>query len=184
MKRFLPFIPLAIAAGIGLAVWWGLTSDRDPNAIPSVLIDQAVPEFTLPPIEATGTPSLQTSDLTAASEPILVNLFASWCLPCRAEHAVLIRLTKEEDVLLAGINYKDKPESAAKWLAELGNPYWRIGSDISGRAGIEWGVSGVPETFVIGPEGKIRYRHVGAISSEADIDKVRRALAAARDINR
>lgn len=183
MKRLLPLLPLCIAAVIGAAGWWGLTSDRDSSAIPSVLIDQPVPDFALPAIDGTGTPELATKDLQNNEEPILVNVFASWCLPCRAEHAILVRLAREENIRLAGINYKDKPEAASKWLAELGNPYWRIGSDISGRVGIEWGVSGVPETFVIGRGGKIRFRHVGAISNYEDLEKVRRALTAAREQN-
>ncbi len=89
-------------------------------------------------------------------------------------------MVREEDLNLVGINYKDKPATAAKWLAELGNPYHRIGSDQTGRAGIEWGISGVPETFIVGPGGKVIFRYVGPISSDVAIGKIREALAAAR----
>lgn len=163
MKRVLAFLPLVLAALIGAFAWWGLTSGRDPNAIPSVLISQPVPEFELPPIEGVDTPGLSQSDLREAGEITVVNFFASWCLPCRAEHGVLTRMADEQGIRLVGVNYKDKPEDAAAWLDELGNPYLRIGSDQSGRAGIEWGLSGVPETFVIDASGVIRHREVGPV---------------------
>ncbi|AXI47196.1 DsbE family thiol:disulfide interchange protein [Sulfitobacter sp. SK012] len=180
MKKLLSLLPLCAAIGIGIAGWWGLNPNRDPGAIPSVLIDKPVPVFELSDVAGTGTPGLATQDLLMSQEPILVNVFASWCLPCRAEHAVLARMVREEDLNLVGINYKDKPATAAKWLAELGNPYSRIGSDQTGRAGIEWGISGVPETFIVGPGGKVIFRHVGPISSDAALAKIRGALAVAR----
>ncbi|MEY8120678.1 DsbE family thiol:disulfide interchange protein [Falsihalocynthiibacter sp. CO-5D18] len=172
-------LPLCAAVGIGVAGWWGLNSDRDPNAIPSVLINKPVPEFELPAILGAETPGLATQDFGNNQEPILVNFFASWCVPCRAEHAVLTRMVRDDNLNLVGINYKDKPAMAAKWLAELGNPYGRIGSDQTGRAGIEWGISGVPETFVVGSDGKVLFRYVGPISSDAALEKIREALAVA-----
>jgi cytochrome c biogenesis protein CcmG/thiol:disulfide interchange protein DsbE len=99
----------------------------------------------------------------------LVNVFASWCAPCRAEHKVLNALAKSQRVPIYGINYKDRTEAARAWLAELGNPYTRIGAD-SGRVGIEWGVYGVPETFVVDRQGRIRYKHVGPLT-QADLDR-------------
>lgn len=163
MRRVFAFLPLLVAALIGGFAWWGLTSGRDPNAIPSVLISQPVPAFELPPIEGLETPGLSQTDLQQAGAVTVVNFFASWCLPCRAEHGVLTRMAEEQGIRLVGVNYKDKPEDAAGWLDELGNPYLRIGSDLSGRAGIEWGLSGVPETFVIDATGVIRHREVGPV---------------------
>jgi len=93
----------------------------------------------------------------------LLNVFASWCGPCRAEHPILTRLAEEDGITLIGINYKDKPEAAAQWLEELGNPYVAIGSDYSGRAGIDLGISGVPETFIIDADGIIRHRFAGPV---------------------
>ena len=139
MKRLLLILPLLIAAGIGAFSWWGLASDRDPKGIPSVLISQPAPEFDLPPIPDFDVPGLATADLKAGGPPVLVNFFASWCVPCKAEHAVLTRLVKDKGVILYGINYKDKAEDARDWLGELGNPYARIGFDLRGRGGIEWG---------------------------------------------
>ena len=99
----------------------------------------------------------------------LVNVFASWCAPCRVEHPVLNALSRSNRVPIYGINYKDRPEAARSWLAELGNPYIRIGAD-DGRVGIEWGVYGVPETFVVDREGRIRYKHVGPLTRD-DIER-------------
>jgi cytochrome c biogenesis protein CcmG/thiol:disulfide interchange protein DsbE len=183
MKRFLIVLPLIAAIVIGLAGWWGLNPDRDPNAIPSALIGKSVPVFDLPAITGIETPGLASQDLMSSHAPILVNVFASWCVPCRAEHAVLTRMVREEDIPLVGINYKDKPAAAAAWLAELGNPYHRIGADENGRAGIEWGISGVPETFIVNTQGVVVFRYVGPISSDVSLDKIRRALAQARQDN-
>jgi cytochrome c biogenesis protein CcmG/thiol:disulfide interchange protein DsbE len=179
MKFLLSVIPLLIALGIGGAAWWGLNPDRDPNAVPSVLIGQPVPMFDLPAIETTGSPGLATVDLQQSDGPILVNVFASWCVPCRAEHAVLSRMVREANLTLMGINYKDKPDDAANWLDELGNPYERIGADETGRAGIEWGISGVPETFIVDTQGNIVFRYVGPIYTDAALAAVRLALVEA-----
>ncbi|MGE0725253.1 MAG: DsbE family thiol:disulfide interchange protein, partial [Alphaproteobacteria bacterium] len=100
-----------------------------------------------------------------------VNVIASWCVPCRAEHPLLNRLAKEQGVLVYGINHKDKPADARRFLDQLGNPYRRIGVDADGRASIEWGVYGVPETFVIDRAGRVRYRHVGALGPQ-DFDPI------------
>ncbi len=108
-----------------------------------------------------------------------MNVFASWCVPCRAEHGVLTGLVENDGLRLFGINYKDKPKDATKWLAELGNPYERIGSDLNGRVGIEWGLSGVPETFIVGPNGTVLYRYVGPVVGDEAISKFREALVQA-----
>ncbi len=161
LAYFIPVIVFGVIAGYFL---WGLDPDRDPREIPSVMIDQPVPEFDLAPIEGMEGPGLATADLRNG-QVTLVNFFASWCLPCLAEHPILIELVERDGVRLVGINYKNEPQEARAWLAELGNPYARIGADTSGRVGIEWGVYGLPETFVIDKQGRIRYRHVGPIDA-------------------
>ena len=176
MKRLLAFAPLIIAAIFGGFFVWGLNPDRDPNEIPSVLISQPVPEFTLEKIAGLETASFSEADLEKLDKPIIVNLFASWCVPCRAEHTVLTNLVERDGARLFGINYKDKPEDAVNWLEELGNPYERIGSDLNGRAGIEWGISGVPETFIISEKGTVLYRYVGPVVGKEAEQKFRTAL--------
>lgn len=180
MQRILVLLPILVVIVLGGFFLWGLNPERDPNAIPSALVSKQAPTFDLGPIDGVESPGLKTADLSAAGEPVVINVFASWCVPCRAEHKVLTRLTRQEGFPLYGINYKDKPEDARKWLAELGNPYGRIGSDETGRAGIEWGISGVPETFVVDASGKVVWRYVGPIATEQSQDDLRAALAAAR----
>ncbi|MDO6729374.1 DsbE family thiol:disulfide interchange protein [Marinovum sp. 2_MG-2023] len=180
MQRVLVMLPVAVVIVIGGFFLWGLNPDRDPNAIPSALVSHPAPAFELEAVDGVDVPGLKTADLAAAGEPVLVNVFASWCVPCRAEHKVLTRLAASEGFPLFGINYKDKPEAARDWLNELGNPYQRIGSDLSGRAGIEWGISGVPESFLVNAEGTVVWRYVGPIASAQAQDELRDALAAAR----
>ncbi len=139
---------------------------KDIRELPSALIDKPAPEFELPPIDGDGK-GLSSADL--AGRVSLVNVFASWCPPCRIEHPILMRL-KEEGVVVFGINYKDKPADARAFLARLGNPYRAIGADRTGRAVIDWGVYGYPETFIVDQAGRIRYRHVGPIMPY-DLDK-------------
>ncbi|WP_424966253.1 DsbE family thiol:disulfide interchange protein [Dinoroseobacter sp. S375] len=180
MRRVLVALPVLIVLVLGAFFWWGLNPDRDPNAIPSVLIDAQAPQFDLGGIPGVDTPGLATADLSGSDSPLVVNVFASWCVPCKAEHTVLTRMARDEDMRLLGINYKDKPEDAARWLAELGNPYERIGADLNGRTGIEWGISGVPETFVIDANGIVVYRFVGPILTPDDVEQMRGALELAR----
>lgn len=179
--RWLAFAPLLIAAVIGGFFLWGLDPDRDPNAIPSVLISQPAPAFDLEAVAGLDMPGLERADLVGNEGPVIVNVFASWCVPCRAEHAVLTALVEQEGRTLFGINYKDKPEDAVRWLNELGNPYARIGSDLSGRAGIEWGISGVPETFIVAPDGTVLYRYVGPVVGDDAVQTFRAALRDAED---
>jgi cytochrome c biogenesis protein CcmG/thiol:disulfide interchange protein DsbE len=174
--RWLAFAPLLIAIVIGGFFLWGLDPDRDPNAIPSVLISQPAPAFDLEAVDGLDTLGLSRADLVENEGPVIVNVFASWCVPCRAEHAVLTALVEQEGQTLFGINYKDKPEDAVRWLNDLGNPYARIGSDLSGRAGIEWGISGVPETFIVAPDGTVLYRYVGPVVGEDAVETFRAAL--------
>lgn len=184
MARVLAFLPFLIAVVFGGFFLWGLNPDRNPNEVPSVLISQPAPEFDLEPVAGIDTPGLSRSDLIGNETPVVVNVFASWCVPCRAEHAVLTSLAERDGIRLFGINYKDKPEDAARWLSNLGNPYSRIGSDLSGRAGIEWGISGVPETFIVGTDGTVLYRYVGPVVGDDAISKFREALVQAGALNR
>lgn len=163
-KRALFLLPLLLFLGIAAYLLWALNPNRNPSEVPSVLIDKPVPQFSLPPIAGVDRPGLDTGDLQQGKVS-LVNVFASWCVPCRAEHPLLMRLAEHDGTVLYGINYKDEPAAAREWLGNLGNPYARIGADQSGRAAIEWGVYGVPETFVVDRDGTIRYRHVGPIHS-------------------
>lgn len=174
LRIVLGALPLVIFLAAAAVFLWGLDPERDPSEIPSALIGQPAPEFELGPIPGSSTPGLARADLVG-EEPALVNVFASWCLPCRAEHAVLTDLAAE-GVRLLGINYKDEPKDALAYLEELGNPYERIGADPTGRAGIDWGISGVPETFVVDRDGRVVYRHVGPISAKQVESKIRPAL--------
>ncbi len=178
MKRALAFLPVIIVAIIGAFAYWGLQGGRNPAEIPSALISQPVPEFALEGIEGVASPGLATSDLKTGALT-LVNVFASWCVPCRAEHAVLTRMTAQQNLRLVGINYKDRADAARDWLEELGNPYVAIGHDFTGRAGIEWGVTGVPETFIIDGDGTIVHRFVGPVVGDGE-RRFQEALGAAK----
>ena len=166
VRRLVYLVPALLFALV--AVWLLAGLDRDPRALPSQLIDKPAPAFDLPPLDAIA-PGLKTADLQG--EVSLVNVFASWCVPCRAEHPLLTRLAAEKGVVIHAINHKDKPADARRFLDQLGNPYKRIGVDADGRASIEWGVYGVPETFVVDRAGRVRYRHVGALGPQ-DFDPV------------
>ena len=159
------FLFVALAAALGVQLLTG-----DPGEVPSALIDKPVPEFALPPVqgfeEAGG---FATADL-GNGEIALVNIFASWCGPCRVEHPLFMALAEAGTVPLYGINYKDTPDDAERWLGRLGNPYTLMGADLDGRTGIDWGVYGVPETFVVDGAGRIRHRHVGVLSRH-DLDE-------------
>jgi cytochrome c biogenesis protein CcmG/thiol:disulfide interchange protein DsbE len=159
-------LPALVFFGLALVFLIGL--GRDPAIVPSALIDRPVPSFELPALLA-AKPGFASADLGGKLK--LVNVFASWCVPCRAEHPQLMRLERE-GVELYGINYKDEPDAARQWLASLGDPYARIGADRNGRVGIDWGVYGVPETFLVDGKGVIRYKHVGPITPEALNDTI------------
>ncbi|MEX2647909.1 MAG: DsbE family thiol:disulfide interchange protein [Alphaproteobacteria bacterium] len=150
------FLVLALAFGIGLT--------RDPSVIPSVLVGKPVPAFDLPPVKG-RTLGLSSADLVG--EVSLVNVFASWCTACRIEHPLFMRLRREGVVPIHGLNYKDDPNAAARWLDTLGDPYTRTGADLNGRVSIDWGVYGVPETFIVDAAGRIRFKHVGPVTPEA-----------------
>jgi cytochrome c biogenesis protein CcmG/thiol:disulfide interchange protein DsbE len=148
-------------AALVLVLAWAL--NRDPHRIPSALIGQSVPQFTLPPVKGRML-GLSSADLTG--EVSLVNVFASWCVECGAEHHLLLRMKNDAVVPIHGLNYKDPPNDAARWLDTFGDPYTRTGADLNGRAAIDWGVYGVPETFVISRDGRIAYKQIGPLSQE------------------
>lgn len=152
-------LPLVLFLGIAIILGTGLT--LDPQKVPSPLIGKPVPQFELPPVQG-RTLGLSTDNLKG--EVSLVNVFASWCTACRQEHPLLMALSRQNKVPIYGLNYKDEPPDAADWLNALGDPYTRTGADIDGRVGIDWGVYGVPETFVVNKEGRIVYKHIGPIS--------------------
>lgn len=163
-RNWLALLPLILFLGLAAIFLTQLISGRDNQAVPSALIGQPAPVTNLPPIEALSSiPGITPEDFKG--KVTILNVFASWCGPCRDEHPALMQLAKDTRFQLIGLNYKDKQANAAGFLAELGNPFAKIGSDESGRAGIDWGVYGVPETFVIGPDGVIRYKHVGPLDA-------------------
>jgi cytochrome c biogenesis protein CcmG, thiol:disulfide interchange protein DsbE len=171
-KRKLPvlvLLPVVLFAALAALFLFQLTLGHDPSTIPSALIGKPVPDADLP-----GVP-----ELTRAGQPVpgfakadllgkvsVVNVFASWCVPCRQEHPFLEDLATHDGFQLIGINYKDKPENARRFLGSLGNPYERVGADDAGRAAIDWGVYGVPETFIVDDKGVIRYKFIGPLSAK------------------
>ena len=158
-RRWLALLPLLVfmaLAGVFLAQ---LLSGRDNSTVPSALIGQPAPATPLPPLEGVDLPGFEPQAL--AGRVTLVNVWASWCVPCRQEHPVLMELARQGRVDIVGFNYKDKPENARRFLAELGNPYTALGTDESGRVAIDWGVYGIPETFLVGKDGAIAWKHVG-----------------------
>lgn len=160
-SRLALFGPAAIFLGVIVAFFFGL--GRDLETLPSTLIGKPVPEFSLPPVKG-RTLGLATGDLYG--EVSLVNAFASWCVACREEHPVFMKLKESGAVPLHGINYKDKPDNAARWLDQMGDPYARTGADLNGRVAIDWGVYGVPETFLVDAQGRIVFKQVGPVTPE------------------
>ena len=156
-------LPYLIFLLILLIFFYLLLIERNPSKIPSALLNENVPLF--------ETESLLKNEKFVSSEifgnqTITVNFFATWCKPCRDEHEYIIRFANQKNLKVVGINYKDKPELAIEWLKNLGNPYSNIGLDRNGKIAINWGVYGIPETFVINSNGIIKYRHIGAVTEK------------------
>ncbi len=160
-KRLVYLAPVAVFLALAVVFAWGLTSDL--REIPSALIGKPVPQFSLPPVKGR---TLSLSSANLHGEVSLVNVFASWCVECRLEHPLIMQLKSQGIVTIDGLNYKDRPDDAARWLDTLGDPYTRTGADTDGRVGIDWGVYGVPETFVISKDGRIADKQIGPLSAE------------------
>lgn len=160
MRRLIAILPVAAFVIVLVGFMVGLR--RDPSILPSMLIGKPLPAFALPPVKPMAA-GLSSAELVG--EPRLLNVFASWCGPCREEHPVLLQL-KAQGVTIDGLDWKEEADAGARWLDENGDPYAKAGNDRTGRAGIDMGVSGVPETFVIDRKGRVRYRQVGAITPQ------------------
>ncbi|TVR07981.1 MAG: DsbE family thiol:disulfide interchange protein [Salinarimonadaceae bacterium] len=170
--RFVFILPVVLFLGLAGVFFARLYGD-DPSMVPSVLINRPAPEFALAPLEGLRGPDgpvpgfgreelvLADDDPTRVS---VVNVWASWCVPCRDEHPVLMRLAQDGEVQVMGINYKDATENARRFLGALGNPFAAVGVDPNGRSAIDWGVYGVPETFIVDAQGVIRHKHIGQIT--------------------
>ncbi|HUE62841.1 MAG TPA: DsbE family thiol:disulfide interchange protein [Rhizomicrobium sp.] len=159
MKRLLFLLPAALFAAVIGAFILGLR--HDPSHITSVLIDKPLPEFALPAVR--NNQGLASADFKG--EPMLLNVFASWCVSCRVEHGLLLAL-KQQGVVIQGLDWKDEASDGARYLAENGDPYIKAGNDASGRTGIDLGVAGVPETFVVDGRGRVRYKFIGPIDAD------------------
>ncbi|HEU4478404.1 MAG TPA: DsbE family thiol:disulfide interchange protein [Pyrinomonadaceae bacterium] len=174
MNRFV--LPLALF--VGLVVFLAIGLGRDPHEVPSPLINKPAPAFQLPQLhESTKTFSAQEM----RGKVWLLNVWASWCVSCREEHPLLLDFARSGEVPLYGLNYKDQRNDAIAWLDELGNPYLVSAVDLDGRVGIDYGVYGAPETYLIDREGVIRFKHVGPLTPDVIQGKV---LPLARDLNK
>ncbi|OFZ69327.1 MAG: thiol:disulfide interchange protein [Betaproteobacteria bacterium RBG_16_58_11] len=165
MLRFL--VPFALF--VALIIFFAIGLNRDPREIPSPLINQAAPAFTLQQLQA---PAKQFSPADMRGQVWLLNVWASWCVSCRDEHPVLVDLAKRNLVPIVGLNYKDQRPDALQWLAQFGNPYVLSVTDFDGRIGIDYGVYGVPETYVIDKQGVIRMKHIGPVTPQVLQDKI------------
>ena len=181
---FLMLLPLFVFLGLAALFWLRLGSG-DPSKIPSALIGRPAPQTVLPPLDGLaidGKPVPGINPAAFAGKVSIVNVWASWCVPCHDEAPLLTTLGRDKRLQLVGINYKDAPDNARRFLGRYGNPFGVVGVDGNGRAAIEWGVYGVPETFIVGRDGAIAYKLVGPITPDnvdtvlkAEIEKALRA---------
>lgn len=180
-RGLIVLLPLAIFLTLAGVFLTQLLSGRDISAVPSALLGEPAPKTGLPPLEGISLPGIDTEQF--ADKVTLLNVFASWCAPCREEHPVLMALAQDDRFRIVGLNYKDKPENARRFLGDLGNPYDAVGTDEAGRSAIDWGVYGVPETFLIGKDGKIAFKHVGPLTVQSVqatlLPQIEKALGAA-----
>ncbi len=180
------FLPLILFAVLAAIFAFQLASGRDESVIPSALIGKPAPNLTLPAVsglQRDGQPVPGLDPAGFKGQITLLNVFGSWCVPCRVEHPLLMQLAQDKRFRLAGLNYKDKNENALGFLSDLGNPYATVGADTNGRAAIEWGVYGVPETFLIGRDGIVAYKHVGPLTTESIRNDLMPAVEAALQAN-
>ncbi len=174
------FLPLVVFAVLAIFFYMQLVSGRDASEVPSVLIGTKAPSLDLPPLEGLSRDGAQVPALTDAEiggKLALVNVFASWCVPCRQEHPFLLELSKDPRIEVVAINYKDKTENALRFLGELGNPYAAVGTDPRGQASIDWGVYGIPETYLVGPDGTILFKQIGPFTQEVIEEKLEPLIA-------
>ncbi len=172
--RLVDLVPLALFGALAALFMVRLLGPTDHSILPSVLIGHQAPLTNLPPVaglvrDGQPVPGLANADF--AGQVTVLNVWASWCVPCHDEAPLLVKLAEDKRIRVVGINYKDQPDNARRFLGRYGNPYAASGADVSGRTSIEWGVYGVPENFIIGRDGKIAYKLVGPITS-ANIDTV------------
>jgi cytochrome c biogenesis protein CcmG/thiol:disulfide interchange protein DsbE len=163
MKKKIFLFPLITFSIILFIFFYLLLIERNPSEIPSNLIDKDIPKFKSESLIKSGE---YISQENFKNKITLVNFFASWCKPCRDEHKYIKLLANNENIQIIGINYKDNPKKAKAWLAEVGNPYLYIGTDKKGNFAIDWGVYGIPETFIVNSKSIIKYRHVGPITKK------------------
>ena len=168
-RLLIALLPLAvflvIAGTAGKMLYEQDVHGKDISEIPSALIGTVAPTLALPPLEGSERPALTTAEISGRLT--LVNVFASWCIPCRDEHPFLMQLAEDDRINLVGINYKDRTENALRFLGELGNPFSAIGVDPNGKAAIDWGVYGIPETYLVAPDGTILYKKVGPFDTRS-----------------
>jgi cytochrome c biogenesis protein CcmG/thiol:disulfide interchange protein DsbE len=167
-RRLVVLLPLALFLALAALFFYRLGAG-DPSKLPSALIGRPVPDTPLPPVaglvrDGTPVPGIASADFKDAVT--VVNVWASWCVPCHDEAPLLMTLAEDKRIRIVGINYKDQPENARRFIGRYGDPFAAVGADVSGRAAIDWGVYGVPETFVIGRDGRIAFKLVGPISPE------------------
>ncbi|MCC8933178.1 DsbE family thiol:disulfide interchange protein [Rhizobium sp. 'Codium 1'] len=158
-------LPLLLFAGLAAIFMTQLQSGRDVSEIPSALLGTKAPALQLAGLDGSERPALTSAVISG--KLTLVNVFASWCVPCRQEHPMLLELSKDPRVNVVGINYKDRNDNALRFLGELGNPYAAIGVDPNGKAAIDWGVYGIPESYLVGSDGTILYKKVGPFDPES-----------------
>ena len=163
MKKKLLIIPSLLFLLILVTFFYLLIIERNPSEIPSNLLNKNVPNFE---VESLLKKERFISSKEFGNEIMLVNFFATWCLPCRDEHIYIKRFSDEKEIRVIGINYKDNPKKAIQWLKGMGNPYSNVPIDKYGRIAIDWGVYGIPETFIISSKGIIKYRHVGPVTKK------------------
>jgi len=174
MKRLLPFFVFVLLCGLlGFGIWWN--THHEMNEVPSPLVGKTAPEFTLPLLYE-PTKSLGRKDLLG--QPYLLNVFGSWCPTCQDEHPFLMREGKSLGIRLIGLDWKDQPEAAKRWLQQFGNPYQTIIVDEDGHAGIDFGVYGAPETFLVDAQGVIRYKRIGMLTPDVIASELKPQIAA------
>lgn len=177
-RRYLLLLPLLGFSALAALFFARLNGNSNPATLPSALLGRPVPSFILPALPGLEREGLASTDVQNGRVS-LVNVWASWCVPCRDEHPLLMALSHNSSFDLFGINNKDNPETARRFLGQFGNPFRRVGVDANGRVSIDWGVYGVPETFVVDGAGTIRLRHVGPLTPQIVEQVILPAIAAA-----